>query len=819
MAGPPSFSLRRARRALALALALSALCSASAEAGTLSNPIDPWQQTALSSFPERSHWLQPWRAYLDTVPASRLRSAIGINFDPSAAEAAATARLLGASGFSRARIEEAWSNVNYDERSRLDNLSEFRASLIALRDNGIRPLILLNANHGAPGPTKRFSAHLVAPAAQGAREVKLDAATANAIVPGRTGLNALHAYKAADILFTGVSADGTATLSKPLPEQLPAGSYPATTLAYRPFEQPLLGDGSPNPAFEATMAGWLSYVDLVTREARAALGSTDFDIEVWNELGFGSDFLDARTYYDPAPDTGTGDTKRAILDRTVAWIRDPAHGLSGVGIGSGFASQTPFAAGSTSPVGLTAIDKHPYQNMMRFPGMQLSANQPPLDARGQLDGDLIGDDTWADRYTPSYEAYFPEYSLSAIQAETLVRDMSPISTPIGGVLHGRDTHPAGGSAPQVWITETGMDVTRPESADPNPPDPPAAYMGPADIAHLRAKATLRAAVAFVNKGVSAIDFYAAKDPNWALIPSSFFDQVDAAGGAYPGDNAGGETMAAMRRMMARLAGPDQVSGRQLSLQAISDSQNQIQFAGDGTSAHPNLYNRDVLAFLPFQVTDNRFVIPTYIMTRNIAELYRPDAPTSDPSRYDLPPADYQLTIGGVDGSMASVSAYDPLTDASTPVTVVARAPNHLVIEMPLTDSPRLLELDAPPPTAMPGPGSGSGEASPVDTPSMRLADARVAGGRLLLSARVSEPLRGHARVTLRYRACGLARAERRTVAIDGGQIALSVALPRRARETRSVRGRLSVRIIGNPMGIAFSTPVRASRRGGRSRGC
>ncbi|MGI8793595.1 MAG: hypothetical protein ACR2H3_10530 [Acidimicrobiales bacterium] len=64
-------------------------------AGTLRDPIDASQQTALD-FGERSHWLQPWRAYLDTVPAQRLRDAVGINFNVDAAQAPATARLVRA---------------------------------------------------------------------------------------------------------------------------------------------------------------------------------------------------------------------------------------------------------------------------------------------------------------------------------------------------------------------------------------------------------------------------------------------------------------------------------------------------------------------------------------------------------------------------------------------------------------------------------------------------------------------------------------------------------------------------------------------------
>jgi hypothetical protein len=47
----------------------------------------------------------------------------------------------------------------------------------------------------------------------------------------------------------------------------------------------------------------------------------------------------------------------------------------------------------------------------------------------------------------------------------------------------------------------------------------------------------------------------------------------------------------------------------LTLDSITDTHNHYQFAGAGTAAHPNLYDRDVFAFLPFQVNAKRFVIP------------------------------------------------------------------------------------------------------------------------------------------------------------------------------------------------------------------
>src|SRR3954467_3745371 len=80
--------------------------------GTLRKPIDPRQQTSLA-FGQRSHWLQPWRAYLDTVPATRRPDAIGINFNVEPAEAEATARLLSESGFRRARVSFGWESIAY----------------------------------------------------------------------------------------------------------------------------------------------------------------------------------------------------------------------------------------------------------------------------------------------------------------------------------------------------------------------------------------------------------------------------------------------------------------------------------------------------------------------------------------------------------------------------------------------------------------------------------------------------------------------------------------------------------------------------------
>jgi Concanavalin A-like lectin/glucanases superfamily len=904
--------VRRPRAApwlAAAALFLPACASGQTFAGRVTNYVDPAQQTKLS-FGERSHWLQPWRAYMDTVPAVRLKDAVGIQFNIEPQEASSTARLLAANGFRRARLEVGWSSIASDDPTRLADAAPLRTTLTALKTYGIRPLILLNAHHGVPGPRVAWNAVTVEPAARDARRLHLDAASLARVVPGKTGLDSLTGqYKAADVIFTTKDADGWVTLSKPLPRDLPAGSYAASTLKYEPFQRPLLADGTPNPAFEETMQGWLDYVRAVTAEVRSTLGSDAFDVEIWNEQSFGADFLDADTYYDPplgqtypaavhetaglasywrlagttgaaidsrasgdgtytgaiargqagalardrnsaarfdggyvsVPDSasvdlgdrlsieawvkrganganhviagkgnqsyvlwitgdrlslrkgsvgnvaqstttltadtkwhhvaatkdgpdvhlyidgqdvtgavtdfpfadnsatfqigasGGGTTFRGLIDevalysvpisaatvsahhdagrvdpaatrgtadaeilaRSVSWLRDPANGVSQVGIGNGFASQRPWDAGSTSPPGLTAIDKHPYpySGMRRFPPAVVDETRP-LDAHGDQDGTQNGLGDWSERFTPAYDSFHPEYYLWAthkvqrydgfpIQMDHLIRDLSPITTDLNGVAHGRSTQPTGAAPPGMWVTEMNID----------PAGAPSSFgLTPSDRLHFQAKATLRTLVSFVNKGVSALDFYAVKDGNFALVSQSFFDAL-AGGGAYPGDTAGGKVMDSVRRLVGGFNGATSISTpRQLSLLEIGDYAGHKQFEGDGTPDHPPLYNREVLAFLPFQVTSSQFVIPVYVMTTNLAKLYKTDGPSTDPTRYDMPPETYRLTIGNVRGTGAKVSGYDPLKGATVAVKVISRSSNRLVVEMPVTDSPRLLTV-------------------------------------------------------------------------------------------------------------------------------
>ncbi|MCA1596883.1 MAG: hypothetical protein LC772_10735, partial [Chloroflexi bacterium] len=197
--------------------AVHAAVHASAARGVVTGYIDPTQQTALP-FPERSHWLQPWRAYQDTPPTSRVRDAIGINLNVSPDEADSVCRHLSKNGFRFARIEFGWGSVSWDHPTQLADPAPFDKIVGACRRYHLRPLFLLNAHHGAPVPMRTFQVRLLVPAHKGDRTVSLDPATIGPIVPGRSGLSRLTDYWAAEDLFTAVDAAGTASLSKPLPK-------------------------------------------------------------------------------------------------------------------------------------------------------------------------------------------------------------------------------------------------------------------------------------------------------------------------------------------------------------------------------------------------------------------------------------------------------------------------------------------------------------------------------------------------------------------------------------------------------------------------
>jgi hypothetical protein len=661
--------------------------------GTVTQYTDPNLQLGLA-FGDRSHYMQPWRAYSETVAASKLRDAIGINFNVSADQAPAVARLLKSAGFTKARVEIGWDAINYDNPSTLNNATSMQARINALKDNGIRPLILLNSNHGAPNPLKNIDIVVTQAAAAGATSVKISTSDIGQLIPFKSGFRDLTTQKAPEVFFTSISADGTVTLSKPLPTAVDVGTHKAVLVKYEPFQHPLTSSGGVNPKFEDTMAGWIYYTKTVTNTVKGWLGNQNFDVEIWNELTFGADYLDYNNYYSGSPDNGQGDVTNEIPKRTIQALRDSSSGVSNIGITNGFESQRPWGSGANQPPGLTALSKHLYKGAVRFPAQAVYNDIKPKNALNQYAYSQPLPGLYYDTFTPAYDAYFPEYYLNAIQTETLIRDLSPFTTNVGTTPHGRTTSPDGGiTVPKIWMTEWNMDPLSADFTNPATGLSLNNFTVP-DAVHMQAKSLLRFLASFINKGLDRVYFYAVNDQGFSVVQPDFFNSLQSSGGVYPGDNAGGESVNAVRRLWEATADSTAItSPKTLNLDSIDDFSGNKQFEGNGSAGFPPLNNRDTLAFFPYQLKDTKFMVPAYIMTRNVLNVYDRNAPSSDKTRFDLPDEYYRLTISGTNFSNATVTANDPLSNASVPVNIINKTSAQLVVQLSLTDSPRLLMID------------------------------------------------------------------------------------------------------------------------------
>ncbi len=246
---------------------------------------------------------------------------------------------------------------------------------------------------------------------------------------------------------------------------------------------------------------------MVTREVKRLLGSDQFDVEVWNELTFGSKFLGINNYYSPRVEPSNGKNQDAILERTIAYIRDPSHEFPTWGSETASPTSGRGTRARISPAGLTAIDKHPYSGWIAFPRERQVNGTTPLNGLGEPDGWQDESGRWHEDFTPTYDSFFPEYYLSGIQTETLGSRSLPLPLVRLRAEHGRYSHPEGG-APTMWITEANL--------NPAGGPTPASEMSERDIHHVMAKDILRYSVAYVNKGVTAIHFYAATGGNLSL---------------------------------------------------------------------------------------------------------------------------------------------------------------------------------------------------------------------------------------------------------------------------------------------------------------
>ena len=609
------------------ALALMIMPWLAAEAGPYTDPtlLDmPWGAYSFAR--------QAWRGYLETVPAVQFLSGLGVvwSASPPGGSPDRVAADLAWAGFERVRIEVPWGAVRADESGFKDEAAaEFSSKLRALKAHGLRPLILLNANHLEPCPTQWRELRVEQPAPAGGRTLVVSGEVAG-LEPGRATLMSL-----ADGVIPGPLVDGssgerlhTIALSKELPRAVREGEVlRLAVLAYAP----LYPVGTPE--FERTAAGWLRYVDLAAKLVEQSYGP-EFDVEIWNEFTFGSGFLSIDNYLSPerrvaAPEPfHEGGRIWELASRTVRALRERHPGAVPIW---GFSSTSFFHVPVAElPPGTRGQTYHPYGT-----GRRCFADAVKNKAQWLLDRDV-----------PSGCITQPEGSaLSWYQTESLVRLIAPGP---------RAARPRGSAEFAHFITEHGF---RPDE------------IGIVDAAAARrakAKFLLRAPLLWLNKGVRALYVYDAYDGNplgWGMIDSS-------------GDR--GDALRALHNLTHALG----------AATAIEDARRlMIDVARAGAPAEPTEAARsapldDLVAVLPFQLTERSFALGAYVMTQNFPA--------------DLPAQRYAITVSGLRGEDAIVSAYSPYSDAVEPVRVVARTDGEIVIELELSDVPRLIRIDERP---------------------------------------------------------------------------------------------------------------------------
>ncbi|MGI6495471.1 MAG: hypothetical protein ACOX5G_05195 [Kiritimatiellia bacterium] len=710
---------------LALPLALPAFAATPVpKAGSVTAELEtPYEQPlqAEIAFGLRSYYLQPWRAYMDTWPASRWLEMPGVTFGG----APATARLLAEAGFRSARVEWGWCNVLW-EGGRFADEEGMRETMRTLRDAGIRPLILLNAHHGIPGPTRSHVVRLLEDAPAGQRFIRVD--DVSAIRPGYTGLTNLDDYRAAyPEIIAADAGTGRCELSAPLPVNLEAGGLTLTETRFRPFSGSVFEDGTPNPASAETMDGWLAYVGAVCRVAKEGLGTTNdaadagFDLEVWNEYTFGSCFLDINHYFDPKLDFREPMVYRnrdgleakgpeAILPMTVDFVRDPANHCPGVNVVSGFSNQRPWDNLTDRWPGQAGISRHYYTGTERIainPGHPDFADSGPLDKLGRLVGEpdhkewhgvipgsfFIPDQVWS----------LPEYWGTGLKTEFVIRDVQPFPStstgPISFARHFRYGHNGDGRPGQVWRTEVNYWripwATRLMKENGVAADDPRLVA----LSHeMGARWLLRLLVMSGHKGETTHTVFQANDPDdcgLGVIPAAYFRALEASGGVLTDAvrDAIGPQVRAVGRVTAlfRDGRPFDVA-RKLRVDRLVEHDPRLVWKGDGTEGAPDRFNRDDFAILPFQTDERTFQIGYYVVTHDATREWNPSADPFDPARYTMPPQTFDITFGNLRGKGASVSAYDPIADAGVPVQLLRGTADTLVVRVESADYPRFLRV-------------------------------------------------------------------------------------------------------------------------------
>lgn len=621
-------------------------------------PVQPYisreqQLVPLFNEPSQSFYLQPWRGFLETIPARQFLDGLGINYNlPGGANDPAVLQLLAESGFRNVRLEISWDMVAWEE-DRFLNQARLGAVLAACKTHSLTPLILLNANDGAPCPNRFFSRTLKAAAAKGVQSLQLDSVADLEV--GRSGLSTGKWREdgfMAELLFTGIdAATGTVQLSKPLPVDLAGGAaLQINTLKYLPLYPATASQ------FDETARGWLNYVRLVTDLLRQH-NIADYELEVWNELTFSSRFVSINNYYDPpllpgevfAETLWPGGACWELARRTAEQAKQSEDG-SKAKIIWGF-SNTSFyhTAVPRLPVGINGQSYHPYGADRKV----IPQDFPPKERY----------DWFIEKYIPQNLAWcMPEgWAHLGVQTETLMRLLNPETR--------RTNLPPGATTFAHYMTEHGF---LPEEAGITDPKTAQDY---------KAKALVRAALFWLNKGLSKMYFYSAYQGSELESGLLTTQSNQLARFAASPDRLESPALQALKHLKEVFETAGQTTETfeplQLSVEVTALGDQPKVFEGDAT--HPPLYYRDMTAILPYQAGPGRFVIAFYTMSYDFTQPF--------------PGLDVRIKLKNLPAGPPKVLLFDPIVNQYVLSQGIEFLADGLAVTVTTKDYPLLLILE------------------------------------------------------------------------------------------------------------------------------
>lgn len=496
----------------------------------------------------------------------------------------------------------------------------------------MRPTLLLNCHQGVPCPLHGFDGRLLEDAPKGASRIRL--ADTASLVPGRSGLSGLTDYWAAEAIITAVdSSTGECRLSKPLPKDLKAGKVAMATLKYLPLHP--VG----TPEFDETAAGWIRYARILGRLCVES-GIEDFDFELYNELTFGTKFLDIRNYYPdrPKPDRDflhEGGSCWELAKRVVRAVKDSFPRARVIW---GFSNTTFFhTAVDQLPPGTDGQSYHPYGTGTRkLPEQEYHRDHPEENVDG---------------FTPTMEVRLPEGVASTfIQTESIMRLIHP---------EARRRAPKGVERFRHYMTEHGVLARECGVRDE------------AGAWRLKTKCALRSYCLWLHKGVDVLHFFAAWDKEageFGLLPVDLPKlPADAAF-----DDVAPPPLRALRALTGAFAGAGALREiRPLSVEVAPVAEPRKIFDG-----RKPLRSSDAVVVLPWQTNDRDYAVGLYVMTWDAAATW--------------PEERFRVTLRGT--TAGTIGMTDPVSGRDVAVRVLRQEPGLVELDLPLVDTPRLLTL-------------------------------------------------------------------------------------------------------------------------------